>query len=211
MKIKSYGLGTVLKSAFLSFRYQTKELRTIPIICTSGSRLVIDRASLIIKGRLRIGVKVTALSVAHSLIEVRSGASLLVDGRVSIGPGVIIIVNKNARLSIGDGTYIAADSKVYVNNEVTIGEHCALSWNLTIIDTDFHNHSTNGVSEVVSAPIHIGNNVWIGCNVTLLKGITIGDGSIVAAGSVVTNNVLPGSLVAGNPAKTIRTGVAWSD
>jgi len=57
---------------------------------------------------------------------------------------------------------------------------------------------------VNSKPIKICSNVWIGMNCIILKGVIIGEGSIVAAGSVVTKNVLPWTIVGGNPAKVIK-------
>ena len=63
---------------------------------------------------------------------------------------------------------------------------------------------------IKSAPITIGDRVWIGCRAIILAGVTIGEGSVVAAGSVVTRDVPPGTLVAGNPAKVIRETGPWS-
>lgn len=54
------------------------------------------------------------------------------------------------------------------------------------------------------APIEIGNDVWIGCNVTIVRGVKIGDGAIIAAGSVVTKDVQPYTIVGGVPAKFIK-------
>lgn len=54
------------------------------------------------------------------------------------------------------------------------------------------------------APVYIGDKVWIGFNVIILKGVDIGEGAVVAAGSVVTKNVPEWTLVGGNPAKVIR-------
>lgn len=53
-------------------------------------------------------------------------------------------------------------------------------------------------------PITIGNNVWIGGSATILPGVSIGDNAVVGAGSVVTRDVAPNTVVAGNPAKVIR-------
>ena len=58
---------------------------------------------------------------------------------------------------------------------------------------------------MIPAPIHIGKNVWIGSNATVLPGVSIGDGAIVAAGAVVTKDVPENTIVGGVPAKVIRT------
>ena len=60
------------------------------------------------------------------------------------------------------------------------------------------------------APIVIQDHVWLGMNVIVLKGVTIGEGAIVAAGSIVTKDVPPHCLVAGVPAKVVKTDVTWS-
>lgn len=64
-----------------------------------------------------------------------------------------------------------------------------------------------GIRQPITKEVIIGDNVWIGNNVIILKGITIGDNAIIAAGSVVTKNVETGTTVAGNPAKKIKENV----
>lgn len=54
------------------------------------------------------------------------------------------------------------------------------------------------------APIHIGKDVWIGSNATVLPGVTIGDGAVIAAGAIVTKDVPPFAVVGGSPAKVIK-------
>jgi acetyltransferase-like isoleucine patch superfamily enzyme len=56
-----------------------------------------------------------------------------------------------------------------------------------------------------TAPVKIGDNVWIGMNAVILKGVTIGDNSVVAAGAVVTKSIAPNTIVAGNPAVVVKT------
>lgn len=76
--------------------------------------------------------------------------------------------------------------------------------NVVIVDHD-HKVSRKGVkSDLVSAPIVIGNSVWIGANVTILKGVNIGEGAVIAANSVVRNDVAPHSLAEGVPARFIK-------
>ena len=59
-------------------------------------------------------------------------------------------------------------------------------------------------SAVAIKPIHLCNKVWVGFNASILKGVTIGEGAVIGTASVVTKDILPYSIVAGNPAKVIR-------
>ena len=77
-------------------------------------------------------------------------------------------------------------------------------YNLT--DYDYHSLSMNTPK---SKPIIIQDDVWIGRRAIILKGVTIGEGAVVAAGSIVTKDVPPHTLVAGNPAKIIKKEVNW--
>ena len=67
----------------------------------------------------------------------------------------------------------------------------------------------DGTTNRVTAPITIGNSVWIGAGATILKGVTIGDNAIIGAGAVVTKDVKANTIVAGNPAKTIKENIHW--
>jgi acetyltransferase-like isoleucine patch superfamily enzyme len=125
----------------------------------------------------------------------------------TIGRGVKLSVGPFAYLAIGKNTYITDGSRISAQKSIQIGENCAVSFGVTIIDDDGHGFG----SPPYSAPIVIEDDVWICCNVTILKGVTIGKGSVVATGAVVNKSCPPNSLIAGVPAKIIREGVTWTD
>ena len=106
-----------------------------------------------------------------------------------------------AILEIGDFTTIGDRTEIHVAEKIVIGKRCRIAWDCVIMDRNYH--GIGNESEKVS-PVIIEDDVWIGCRAILLPGVTIGANSVVAAGSVVTRNVEPHTLVAGNPAKLIR-------
>lgn len=98
---------------------------------------------------------------------------------------------------------------LYARNSIKIGNHCIIGGNVKILDNDFHPANPEirrktPVDNYDSAPIEIGENVFIGVNSLILKGVKIGDNAVVGAGSVVANDVPSNVLVAGNPAKLIK-------
>lgn len=113
---------------------------------------------------------------------------------------------KKAQIKIGNRSYIGDRTEIHAGDLVEIGNGCNISWNCTILDRDYHKLCSD--KEIIK-PVKICDNVWIGCNCTILKGVTIGEGAVVAAGSVVTKDVPPKALVGGNPAKIIKTDVFW--
>jgi acetyltransferase-like isoleucine patch superfamily enzyme len=91
---------------------------------------------------------------------------------------------------------------------ITIGDNVVVGANTSIVDTDFHpldrEKRRDQPSGGQTAPVVIGDDVFVGMNCLILKGVTIGDGSVVGAGSVVTRSVPQDVVVAGNPARIIR-------
>ena len=106
--------------------------------------------------------------------------------------------------SVGGGTYIYSNCKIdkTKNASISIGENCVLT-GCTILAHDASTRKYFG--ETYFAPIKIGDNCFIGMHSIILPGVSVGDNSIVGAGSVVTRDVPPNSVVAGNPAKVIKT------
>lgn len=117
-----------------------------------------------------------------------------------------IYINKDASLYLGSG-YINHNLSLSCFDKITIGEGVCISEGVTIRDSD--NHSLDNASKAKTAPIRIGNHVWIGMNVTILKGVNIGDGSVIAAGAVVINDIPEHCLAGGVPAHILRENIEW--
>ena len=111
-----------------------------------------------------------------------------------------------ATLKIGNNVAIGNRTEIHVGDLIEIGNNTLISWDCCIMDRDYHKFNSD-VEQI--RPVKIGNNVWIGCNVIIMKGVTIGDGAVIAAGSVVTKDVPAGTLYGGNPAKLIRENITW--
>lgn len=136
-----------------------------------------------------------------------AGTTIDLARNVRLYQGVGLYLDQpGATISIGNGTYLNRRTEITCKSNVTIGDDCAISWDVLITDTDYHQFMA---SDPVG-PVKIGNNVWIGAKAIILKGVTIGDGAVIAAGSVVTKDVPAAALVRGNPATVVRDGVTWS-
>lgn len=84
---------------------------------------------------------------------------------------------------------------------ITIDDDVQIAANVQLIS---NNHDPENCHMITCKPVHICRSVWIGAGATILPGVIIGENAVVGAGSVVTNNVEPNTIVAGNPAKLIR-------
>lgn len=123
--------------------------------------------------------------------------------RMFIQPGFFCTNGKN--IHVGEDFLMNVNLVILDIVRVDIGDYCMIGPNV-LITTVGHPLSPKARREkkAVSAPIKIGNDVWIGGNSTILPGVTIGDNVVVAAGAVVTKDVPSNCLVGGVPARVIR-------
>jgi acetyltransferase-like isoleucine patch superfamily enzyme len=122
-----------------------------------------------------------------------------------------IFVGPKGNLTIGHNVGISSTA-IVCHDKIEIGNNVNLGGNVVIYDTDFHSlkpkdrlKRDTDISRTKTAPVKIGNNVFIGAHSTILKGVTIGENSIVGACSVVTKSIPDNEIWAGNPAKFIRS------
>ena len=147
------------------------------------------------------------------------------------GKGIIranfIFESEKGEVTIGDNVHLGGVTFIS-RNRIEIQNDVTMAWGITIYDhnshsiywderkndnhqcyDDYKNYNGNNVvnknwSNVVDSPIIVESKVWIGFDVTILKGVTIGEGAVVGAKSVVTKNVEPWTVVAGNPAIVVK-------
>lgn len=155
---------------------------------------------------------------AHAVVPVRVDGS----GRVAIGArlalgfslaprvgsGEILLQARtsNALIEIGADTTLSNGVSIIALDSVSIGRDCRIGDSVAIYDSDFHELSpaTRNRSAGEVRPVTIGDNVWLGSRVMVLKGVTIGNNSVVAAGAVVAQCIPANVLAGGVPAKVIR-------
>lgn len=106
-------------------------------------------------------------------------------------------------IHVGKNVFINMGCKFQDQGGIFIGDGVLIGHNV-VLATLNHAKSPCDRSAMLPAPIHIGKNVWIGANATVLPGVTIGDGAIVAAGAVVNRDVPENTVVGGVPAKVIK-------
>ena len=153
-----------------------------------GSRIQMAKINSL-KGRIEIDL--------FSDAKCRIGNFLM-----TAGPFYIKCTDK-AEITIGDNCFFNHNCSLTAAENIVIGNQCMFANNFVVVDHDHDRKDGKILKELVSAPVKIGNNVWCGANVTVLKGVTIGDGAFIAAGSVVNRDVAAYSVVAGVPARKI--------
>lgn len=146
--------------------------------------------------------------------------AVVIGNHVSCYAGCSFAIGEHGQCSIGDFTLLNG-ALIMAEERIDIGSHCLISWGVGIADSDFH--PLEPAQRLVdaqalapffkdrpprpklrTAPVKIGDNVWIGMNAMILKGVTIGDNSVVAAGAIVNKRVPANTIVAGNPAVTVK-------
>lgn len=158
--------------------------------------------------KLNFGTKWSQKDTNASLLVVRENAKLNVLDKFRIYSGAKIYVNKGAILSLGSG-YINHNLNLSCFYQIEIGHNVAISENVSIRDSDNHTIIKDDIKSVPTQSIKIGDHVWIGMNVTILKGVVLGNNVVVAAGSVVNKSFPDNVLIGGVPARVIKHDITW--
>lgn len=142
---------------------------------------------------------------------IEAGVRILGDARIRLGDRVTlrrgVVLAGNGRLTIGSGTTINDGSQISAFDSVQIGADCLFAPRVCVLDIDHRFDSRERPLKQQgyrTAPVVIGDDVWLGANVVVLRGVRIGRGVIVGANSVVTRDLPDFAIAAGAPARVLR-------
>lgn len=160
----------------------------------------------------------TSIPNNASIINLQGKKELIRIGKQTNIQGELLVMEQSGEIQIGDFCYIGAGSRVWAGEKVVIGNRVLISHNVNIHDNNAHpldaadRHNDflyifcNGPiqpNDYRAAAITIGDDVWIGFNVTILKGVTIGNGAIIGACTLVTKDVPPYAVVVSNSSQEV--------
>jgi acetyltransferase-like isoleucine patch superfamily enzyme len=197
--------------AFLLYNFFSKKVKRTGrgfIVPYLGTRFKISRNARIkiLDGDLTINSFETARSSACTSFVVGDHVVVEAHGNFSLLYGADIKIFEGGKLFLSSG-YSNVGLQIRCKQSIRIGKNVAIAKDVVIMDSDAHQIENDGY--VMSREVCIEDNVWIGTRAMILKGVTLGQGAIVAAGSVVTKDVPDHSMVAGVPAKVIKTDVKF--
>lgn len=180
--------------------------KDVELSLASSSNIVLEKGA-----RLNFGFFTHIFSKRrNSKLILEEDASFVLTGKAMIQSGAMIFVGRGKTLKIGRSTF-TSNIKILAHDDITIGDNCIFGWECQIFSGDGHPIYQEESIINKDVPVVIEDNVWVGSRALILKGVRVGKGSIVAAGAVVTKNVPPNCIVAGNPAKVVKENISWKE
>lgn len=205
------------KTLYFNFRVLPfRQALRMPLLVSPKVALYDVRGRVTVRGPLRPAMVLIGFGELGAFDYRRSRAvwevagQVVFDGPVRLGNGFKLSVSEPGTITFGADFVGLNEAQAICFRSITFGRGVGVGWNSLITDTDFHVVvPIEGEPAPPDAPIEIGDGCWVGARSTIMKGVRLPHDTIVAAGSVVTRSVEePNTVIGGNPAKTVRTGVA---
>ncbi len=155
-------------------------------------------------GKAPLFMKPWYVEIFGGPIELGSYANVIATSDKKVRITVWSNAKQEGKIKIGDYCLICPGVRIGAATEITIGNSCMMAQSAYITDSDWHGIYDRSLSIGQSAPVKIGNNVWLGDSVIVGKGVHIGDNSIIGAGSIVVKDIPPDVIAAGNPATVVK-------
>lgn len=140
-------------------------------------------------------------------IHISRQGNIHCDGRIIVNDQVMLQTQGKGILRIGAQFYINRYSRIVAHESIEIGSHVTIGQMVTILDHDHHytfEDENLKLSGYDTAPVKIGNNVWIADKVTILKGVAIGNNVVIAANALINKDIPDNSVVGGVPGKILK-------
>ncbi len=131
-------------------------------------------------------------------------------GKARIGPAMKLKVS--GELFLGKNFRAGNNMSIYCSEHIRFGSDCLLSWDVLLMDNDFHEiRDFSGQVINQSRPIIFGDNVWIGCRSTVIKGAGSADSCVIAAGTLLNKRLgFCNSIIGGRPLKVLKENIVWN-
>lgn len=157
----------------------------------------IKYAILKLENRKRFSASFPAMVSPLTEITVEGKSELHIDRKLKMHNGAKIRVRKGGKMQIGKNFGMSNGCVVTAYEHITIGDNVMLGPNVLIYDQDHDYRAEGGVAAMKfkTAPIIIGNNVWIGANTLILRGTTIGDNCVIGGGAVIKGTYPSNSVI----------------
>lgn len=209
------------KTIYFNFHYFPFSIALkLPVFVFRNTKLLSVNGNIIISGTIKPGLirlgpyGVGTLDGSNERTVWQNNGTVIFNGTANIGSGSRLSINKGSVLTFGNKFTITGRSSVICSKEISFGNSCLLSWDILIMDTDFHSIlDKDGKLLNPNKSIIIGNNVWIGCRNTILKGVIVADNVVIAAGSKITKSIDEPNVIVGgtDTQKILKTNVLWKD
>ena len=206
------------KTFVFNFHYLPfKEAIRLPFFLSRNTKLRTMKGSVRISGPIRPGLirigteEVGFYDKRHNRPVWENAGEVEFQGVARVKYGASIIVAEGAKLKLGDGFKISSGSRIICYKSIEFGHNCRISWDCQIIDTDFHRVFDENKKHInPDREIRIGDNCWIGNHCLVQKGSILGNMVVLATNSMVNSRIPDHHVIlAGSPAKVIRTSVSW--
>ncbi|HUH33987.1 MAG TPA: hypothetical protein VLZ28_08525 [Daejeonella sp.] len=207
-----------LKTIYFNFKYLPfKDAIKIPVLISSRVKFKSLKGQILINAPISTALIQIGYETVHIFDHKRSrsiwevSGTVVFEGKAYIGNGCKISVSENARLVFGNNFAMTAESSIVAQKEIRFGDDCLLSWDVLVMDTDFHKMlDEEGKLTNPPEPVIFGSKVWLGCRTLVLKGSVINDGVIVGANSTVSGKLtVEHAVYSGMPARLLKENVRW--
>ena len=207
-----------LKTIYFNFTYFSfKTALKLPVFISANSKILNCKGKIELKGKIKTGMVELGYGQVGNFDKKNSRFIWDVCGEVVfernafIGHGSRIRVLDSGKIFFGENFMTTAESSFISKKNIYIGKDCLFSWEILVMDTDFHSISNNAGTIInPDKPVIIGDHVWVGCRAIILKGAHIPDNAVIAAGSIVAKKLSGENQVfGGNPAIALKKIGAW--